>query len=67
VRQANREELKYCRYEHDNCPMAPRRYVGAPFLAIGIAFLVIGITGNRAFIGIGVAFIVIALTRMRRP
>jgi hypothetical protein len=46
--------------------MAPRRYDGASFLAIGIAFLVIGITTNRAFIGIGVAFVVIAFTRMRR-
>ncbi len=46
--------------------MAPRRYVGAPFLAIGIAFLVIGFGGNRAFIGIGIAFIVIAFIRMRR-
>jgi hypothetical protein len=46
--------------------MADRRYAGASFLAIGIAFLAIGASGNRAFIAIGVVFIVIAFTRMRR-
>ena len=46
--------------------MADRRYAGAPFLAIGIAFLAIGLSGNRAFIAIGAAFIVIAFIRMRR-
>ena len=46
--------------------MADRRHVAAPFLAIGIAFIAIGVSVNRAFIATGIAFIVIALVRMSR-
>jgi hypothetical protein len=46
--------------------MAPERYAGAPFMGIGIAFLALGIGGNRAFITIGLGFIIIAFIRMRR-
>ena len=31
-----------------------------PFLGIGIAFLVIGLTGRKTFLWIGIAFLVIA-------
>ena len=45
------------------------RYSFAPFLVIGIAFVVLGISGQRAFLAIGLAFIVLGLImaiRMKR-
>jgi hypothetical protein len=42
------------------------RYRFAPFLALAIAFIAIGISGQRAFIGIGVAFLVLAVVMMRK-
>ena len=42
---------------------------GIPFLVIGIAFIGLGISGQRAFIGIGVVFMAIGaamLARQRR-
>jgi hypothetical protein len=37
------------------------------FIAIGIAFLAIGLSGQNAFIGIGAAFLAIGITyRVRR-
>ena len=45
------------------------RYIFAPFLTIGIAFIVLGINGQRTFIPIGIAFVVLGLvlaTRMKR-
>ena len=49
--------------------MADRKRIARaaiPFLAIGIAFLVLGAAGRKAFIAIGCAFIVIAILRMAR-
>lgn len=48
--------------------MAPK-YISAPFMVIGIAFLTLGIIGQRAFLGIGLAFLVLGiifLARQRR-
>lgn len=42
------------------------RYSFAPFLALAIAFIAIGISGQRAFIYIGVVFLVIAVAMFRR-
>lgn len=45
------------------------RYSFAPFLVIGIAFVVLGINGQRAFLAIGLAFIVLGFImaiRMKR-
>ena len=42
---------------------------GLPFIAIGTAFLAIGISGRRAFLYIGIVFLIIGmimLTRTRR-
>jgi hypothetical protein len=39
---------------------------GYPFVAIGIAFMAIGISGKRAFIAIGLAFLVIGFITLRR-
>ena len=39
---------------------------GYPFIAIGIAFMAIGISGKRAFIAIGLAFLVIGYLTLRR-
>jgi hypothetical protein len=39
---------------------------GYPFVAIGIAFMAIGISGKRAFIAIGLAFLVIGFLTLRR-
>jgi len=39
-------------------------YIG--FLAIGIAFIAIGLSGRRPFIYLGIACVVIALARWRR-
>jgi hypothetical protein len=44
------------------------RNVGIPFFAIGIAFLVLGLTGRRTFLVIGIAFLVIGFVFLaRRP
>lgn len=42
------------------------RYSFAPFLALAIAFIAIGISGQRAFIAIGIAFLVVGLVMIRR-
>ena len=39
---------------------------GYPFIAIGIAFFAIGISGRRAFIAIGAAFLLIGFLTLRR-
>ena len=42
---------------------------GIPFLVIGIAFITLGISGQKAFIGIGIVFMAIGaamLARQRR-
>ncbi len=36
------------------------------FLAIGLAFIAIGLSGQKAFIAIGIVFLVLALLRIRR-
>lgn len=36
------------------------------FFALGIAFIAIGLSGQRTFIYIGIVFLVIALLRFRR-
>ena len=46
--------------------MADRKSVGIPFLVIGIAFFILGATGQRAFIAIGIAFIVIGIALLAR-
>ncbi|HEX8632735.1 MAG TPA: hypothetical protein VF703_01135 [Pyrinomonadaceae bacterium] len=43
---------------------------GIPFIAIGTAFLGIGIAGQRTFLYVGIAFLIIGLillTRKTRP
>ena len=45
------------------------RYSFAPFLAIGITFVILGINGQRTFLPIGIVFIVLGLVmaiRMKR-
>jgi LPXTG-motif cell wall-anchored protein len=42
------------------------RYAFAPFLVLAIAFIVIGMTGQRAFIYIGIAFLILAMVMMKR-
>lgn len=37
------------------------RYSFAPFLALAIAFIAIGVTGQRTFIYIGIVFLILAL------
>ncbi|MDQ3906937.1 MAG: hypothetical protein M3268_01195 [Acidobacteriota bacterium] len=39
----------------------------APFVALGLAFVVIGITTHRAFAYVGVAFICVGIVRSKRP
>ena len=38
----------------------------APFLALAIAFIAIGITGQRVFIYLGIVFLVISVSMIRR-
>jgi hypothetical protein len=40
---------------------------GIPFIALGTAFLGIGITSQRTFLYVGIAFLVIGLLLLRRP
>jgi energy-converting hydrogenase Eha subunit A len=37
-----------------------------PFIALGIAFVVIGISGQRAFIYVGIVFMIIGVVESRR-
>jgi hypothetical protein len=39
---------------------------GYPFVALGVAFIAIGISGRRAFIAIGLVFLVIGFITLRR-
>ena len=39
---------------------------GIPFIALGTAFLGIGIAGQRNFIYVGIAFLIIGLLLLRR-
>lgn len=43
------------------------RNAAIAFLAIGLAFIAIGLSGQRTFIYIGIAFLVVALLRWWRP
>ena len=40
--------------------------VSGAFLALAIAFIAIGLSGQRTFIYIGIVFLVVALLRLRR-
>ena len=42
------------------------RYGFAPFLALAIAFIAIGISGQRVFLFIGIVFLVLAAAMFRR-
>ncbi|HET6646818.1 MAG TPA: LPXTG cell wall anchor domain-containing protein [Pyrinomonadaceae bacterium] len=42
------------------------RYSFAPFLALAIAFIAIGVAGQRTFIYIGIVFLVLALVMLRK-
>lgn len=39
---------------------------GIPFIALGTAFLGIGIVGQRTFLYVGIAFLIIGLLLLRR-
>ncbi len=46
------------------------RYSFAPFLTIGIVFIVLGINGQRTFIPIGIVFLILGLVmakKIKRP
>lgn len=47
----------------------PKRAPGIAFLAIGIAFLVLGTTGRPAFVALGIVFLVLGFVQLvrRRP
>jgi hypothetical protein len=45
--------------------MTPLARRAAPFIAIGIAFLAIGLSGNRTFIYVGIVFMLIGIIRGR--
>jgi hypothetical protein len=40
--------------------------VSGAFFALAIAFIAIGLSGQRTFIYIGIVFLVVALLRLRR-
>ena len=42
------------------------RYAPFPFLALAIAFIVLGATGQRTFIYLGIVFLVLAIVLMRK-
>ena len=42
------------------------RYSFAPFLALAIAFIAIGVTGQRTFVYIGIVFLILALVMLRK-
>ena len=45
--------------------MMPFARRAAPFIVLGIAFLAIGLSGNRTFIYAGVVFMLIGIIRSR--
>ena len=45
----------------------PQSRRGLPFLALAVAFLALGIAGNRAFFVLALAFFAISIVLMRRP
>ena len=42
------------------------RYAFAPFISLGIAFIALGISGQRTFIPIGVVFLIIGAVLLRK-
>jgi hypothetical protein len=43
-----------------------KRSAGVAFLAIGIAFGALGMSGQRTFVGVGVAFLVLGIALLAR-
>lgn len=39
---------------------------GAPFLALGIAFVALGATGRRIFLTLGIVFLILGTVRIAR-
>lgn len=46
--------------------MTATKYIGAPFLVIGIAFITLGAIGQRVFLAIGLAFLVLGIILFAR-
>lgn len=42
------------------------RYGFAPFLVLAIAFIALGISGQRTFIFVGITFLILGLVLMRK-
>ena len=42
------------------------RYAFAPFITLGISFMAIGFSGQRAFIPIGIVFLIIGAVLLRK-
>jgi len=42
------------------------RYAYAPFLVMGIVFIVLGINGQRTFIPIGIVFLILGLAMAKK-
>jgi LPXTG-motif cell wall-anchored protein len=42
------------------------RYAPFPFLALAIAFIAIGASGQRTFIYVGIVFLVLAIVMLRK-
>lgn len=56
-----------CRsFRSDKVVMAMRKGNGVPFLVVGLAFLILGVSGRRAFLTIGLAFLVLGMVLMAR-
>jgi drug/metabolite transporter (DMT)-like permease len=46
--------------------MTPAKTAGIAFFVIGVVFIAIGSSGQRAFLGVGAAFIVVGIIAMIR-
>jgi LPXTG-motif cell wall-anchored protein len=58
-------QKKHTTTGHKKCNK-PMRYAPFPFLALAIAFIAIGATGQRTFIYVGIVFLVLAIVMMRK-
>jgi len=39
---------------------------GFPFIALGLAFIALGVSGSRSFFGVGIVFLILGIVLLKR-